>query len=128
MGAWVILPFAGLEAFLLAYLVYRVCLETYHQQVLYLYDDKIELEYGKEFPKKRWKFDLATSEIRITNPVHSLSPPEVEIIEAGEAVSVGQRLNMDDKNELVEYLKRSKLKYRVEGETKTVAIDGFDLS
>ena len=128
MGAWVILPFAGLEALLLAYLTYRVCLETYHQQVLYLYEEKFALEYGKDFPKKRWEFDRSTSEIEIRNPAHSLSPAEVVIRDQGEELQVGERLNSNDKQALIDCLKQAGLNYRVTGRTKTIALDGFDLS
>lgn len=128
MGAWVILPFAGLEAGLLFYLTYRVCLETYHQEVLYISDTAIEMEYGKDFPKKRWSFDRAQSEVEVINPHHSLSPPEILIKSSATDIPVGERLNMSDKEELLDKLVALGIPYRKTGKVSTIAIDGFDLS
>lgn len=127
MGAWVILPFAGLEALLLGYLTYKVCLETYHKQVLYISDTKVDLEYGKDFPKKRWSFDRASLELEFVNPSHSLSAPEVVLRDGSEAVPIGERLSKQDKDVLINELKGSGVTYRILGTTTTVAIEGFDL-
>lgn len=121
-----ILPFAGLEVALLIFLTYRVCLETYHRQILYLSENRIELEWGKTYPKKVWHFDPTTAEFVITKPNHSLSAPHLVLEDKQLSVVVGDRLNPEDMNHLIDRIKDSGQKYRVAGATKTVALDVFE--
>jgi len=125
-GAWVILPFAGLEVALLCILAHRVSYRTYHQQLLRVDDASVKIEWGYYYPKKSWLFERADSEFIITHPEHSLSPACVEIVQADQALRLGVFLNKEDIDALVELIRNSGLRYRFKGSVKTVALDKFD--
>lgn len=126
-GAWVILPFAGLEVVLLTYLVYRVMLNTYKQEVVYIEPDAIRVESGISSPVWTRTFDRNSSEFVITHPRHSLSPAEISIDTPEQSLRVGLFLNPADSDKLVELIRYSGARYRFTGKTLIHAIEGFDL-
>ena len=46
VGAWLVLPFAGIEVALLWFIAYKVSLYTYQQQVITITATSIELQLG----------------------------------------------------------------------------------
>jgi len=126
-GAWVVLPFAGLEVFLLGYFAYRVCYFSYHQQVITIEDDQISVEWGDYQPKKRWVFQRDVSEFQINRPSHSLSPAEIFIHDRDRGLRIGSLLNLEDTEQLINCIRHSGVYYQYAGVTRIHAIDGFDL-
>ena len=45
-GAWIILPFAGLEVGLFAYFMYRICRQGFAQQIITITADQVLIESG----------------------------------------------------------------------------------
>jgi len=126
-GAWVILPFAGLEVFLLGFFAYRVCYFSYHQQVITIEPQQIRVEWGHHQPKRNWTFERDSSEFQIKRPAHSLSPAEIFIQDKDRGLRIGSLLNQEDTEQLINCIRHSGVYYQFSGITRTHAIDGFDL-
>ena len=126
-GAWVILPFAGLEVLLLAYFAHRVCYHNYHQQVIYIEPDLIRVEWGYYYPKKHWTFQRDHSEFQINRPAHSLSPAAIIIRDKDRGLRLGSFLNTEDAEKFIGCIRKSGVYYRFAGVTQVHAIDGFKL-
>src|SRR5690606_5899278 len=59
VGAWLVLPFSGLEAALVAYVLYRVCHGTYQRQVITCSAEQVLVQIGAHFPKRSWSLERA---------------------------------------------------------------------
>lgn len=125
-GAWMILPFAGLEFILVVYFVRRVCSETYHQQILEIENDKITMEWGKAFPVRTWQFNKADTKIIAQRPHHSLSPHRLKLVDHTQSLPFGERLNKDDIDQLLKHLQSTLIPITFVGETKRHALEVLD--
>lgn len=105
IGAWLILPFAGLEVGLLAYALYRVSRETMRHEVLHVEPQRLRLETGIEFPRRSWQFAREHTHFRVVAPRHQLSGASVYVCSAGQQIELGAFLNPEDKRELISALK-----------------------
>ena len=56
VGVWVILPFAGFEVGLLAFLMYRVSYFTYQKQIITIHSDTVVFQAGVYYPKRFHSF------------------------------------------------------------------------
>ncbi len=124
-GAWMILPFAGLEITLLVFLAYKVCAKTYHIQILYLDKEEIRLEWGATYPKRKWLFPRSSTNFIITRPNHSLSPSKIEITHNTSALRLGELLNKADIDQTIKLLRKAGLSMKYKGTTQTIALDNF---
>lgn len=127
-GAWMILPFAGLEVALLSYFVYKVSARTYQQEILHFGTERICVEGGSSQPDWNYTFDCADAEFVITNPRHFLSPATVVINSPTHKLRLGDFLNREDIDELIEVIRASGISYRITGKTLVHALEAFDLS
>lgn len=112
VGAWMILPFSGIEAALVAYFLYRVCLGTYQKQVITFASDTVLIETGKHFPKHRWKLDKDRSYLALTEPKNPHSPMGIKISDSITSLEVGDFLNKTDKQDALTKLKAAGLTIR----------------
>jgi len=126
-GAWLVLPFAGLEVSLFSYVCYRVCLNSYQQERLSISDSAIKVEWGKDAPKQRWTFSRRNCEWVVIRPRHSLSPHQIKLKADKQFLPIGAKLNKDDIDQLIKYLESSNIPLRFTGETVRHAIEGFDI-
>lgn len=124
-GAWLILPFAGLEVSLLAYLAYRVCRDTYNQQVLHIEPGHVMLTQGRHHKIKQWRLKRAQSCFVISAPAHSLSPRTVELKDQHQSCIIGEKLNQQDTEQLIDIITHLEIPYRMAGKTKITAIQDW---
>lgn len=123
-GAWIIFPFAGLEVALLAYLTLRVSSNSYHKQVMHIHESQIHIEWGAIYPKKNWYFEREQSTFIIQRAKHSLSADHVELRDkSGQCLRLGEALNKQDIDQLIEIIRSSKLYYKIVGSNSTKALD-----
>lgn len=100
VGAWLVLPFAGIEVGLFIFLLYRVTKATYRQEVIRINDEQISIECGNFrnyqttiLDKRNVHFVYVSSENDWTLPVMQLSDGKT-------SVRLGSFLNIDDATKL----------------------------
>ena len=123
-GAWVILPFAGLEVGLVAYFTLRITSNNYNKQVLTIADEGIRLEKGYLHPKKVWHFDRNTAEFTIEKATHSLSADKILIQDhSTQALVLGETLPKSDIDALIGLLQGAGVNLHTVGKTRIHALD-----
>lgn len=108
-GAWMILPFSGIEAALVAFLLYRVCLSTYHRQVITFSPGNILVQVGRHFPKRSWNLKRQSTFLELSHPRHPYAPPGLKISDGTQRIELGAFLNKQDKELALSKLKSAGL-------------------
>ncbi len=106
MGAWPILPFAGLELLALAAALYYVNWKLQYRHVITVSDDSVRIDKGYYAPRKSWKFKRQGTGLAITPEKHPWEGPELALHERGESVRLGEFLNRDDCLKLMALLRQ----------------------
>jgi len=106
LGAWPILPFAGLELLAVGSALYYVNWKLQYRHVITLSDDSVCIDKGFYAPKQSWKFPRQATGLAITPERHPWEGPELSLQGAGESVSVGEFLNRDDSLKLAALLRQ----------------------
>lgn len=101
IGAWVIIPFAGLELVALACGIYVTSRECQRQEVLSIDNDDIHLEKGRKRKQAEWKFPTRYARFRIHSPPHPFTPARLSLAHRDTEVSIGQFLNIEDTEKLI---------------------------
>lgn len=112
IGAWAVLPFSGLEAALVAWLLYRVSRDTYRRQVITLGTDHLRVQFGTHFPQRSWDFDRREAKLAVTEPAHHLDGPRLHLYDAQHSIELGRFLNSEDKRAALASLKAAGLPAR----------------
>jgi len=115
VGLWAILPFSGLEAALVAFVLYRVCQATYQRQVITCSPEAIVVQFGTHFPKRSWTLERARTRITVSTPRHPLDAPALCIYDQVNNIELGRFLSKDDKTLAVQALKSAGLPVRSAG-------------
>lgn len=97
VGAWAVLPFSGIEAALVAWLLYRVCRATYQRQVITVAPDRLRVQFGMRFPQRSWDFDPASARIAVAAPRHHLDGPRLQLYDGVHSIELGSFLNKEDR-------------------------------
>jgi len=126
LGAWLVLPFIGLEISAVAFFCHRVCSDTYHQELISFFQDNIAVEWGKDCPQRRWVFPRESSEFEIIRPSHSLSTHQIRLKSGQRSLPIGRKLNKDDIGVLIKLIKETSIPIRFTGKTLRHSIDGFN--
>jgi uncharacterized membrane protein len=127
IGAWLVLPFIGLEILGLAILARIVCANSFSQDLLTINNEQVTVTYGKQMPEKHWHFSLADTELLIIRPHHALSPHQLKLKDDKKVLAIGRYLNKADIDKLIKCLLQTQLTIRFTGQIKTRSIDGFKL-
>ena len=106
LGAWVILPFSGLEIMLLLTCLYILSERNAHQEVITFSPDKVIIERGKAAPKKAWTYSRRWSSFYVEKPDAQWTAPTIYIRNRADKLELGAFLNRRDKIKLVNTLKR----------------------
>ena len=96
-GAWLVLPFAGLEIAVLTYVTLRVSRSTYRMQVIRVRVDAVEVEEGEFFPLRRWRFlrpDTHVNVLAAQTPMDSIG---LHLEDGCQSLEVGSFLNQGDR-------------------------------
>ncbi|MDP5032133.1 MAG: DUF2244 domain-containing protein [Paraglaciecola sp.] len=107
LGIWIILPFAGLEVSLLAFLLYRGSRSTYRKQVITIDHRTIKFEAGITYPACFYLFALEDSSLHVTEATLPFDFCELYIRDKNHSVSLGQFLNQDDRLLAISYLQQA---------------------
>jgi uncharacterized membrane protein len=106
LGAWLILPFAGLELLALAAALYQVNWKQQYRQVITVSADSVWIDKGHYVPRQHWRFPRHTTGLTITVERHPWDRPELCVHDCNESVSLGEFLNREDSLKLIDLLQQ----------------------
>jgi uncharacterized membrane protein len=106
LGAWVVLPFAGIELLALGTTLYYVNRRQSRRHVIRIAADELVLEKGIERPEQRWAFPMHASSVLVRDGRHHWDPIKLALCSVRERVPVGDFLNLPDSHKLLDCLRR----------------------
>lgn len=109
MGAYLIMPFAGLEVGLFAYFMTKVCKSTYEKQVIVIDEEHVLIQSGKEAIEHSEKLDRPSAYVLVVEPELPSEPIELKLNDSKSGCEVGSFLNDNDKIEARQAFKKAGL-------------------
>ena len=106
LGAWPILPLAGLELTALGSALYYVNWKLQYRHIITLSEDSVSVDKGFHAPVKSWTFPRQGTDLAIVPERHPWEGPELSLQGTGESVSVGEFLNREDSLKLAALLRQ----------------------
>lgn len=103
-GAWLVLPFAGLELAALAAGLYVTARHCQQKEILTLLPDTIRLEKGTDHKDSEWEWSRQTARIEIRTPRHPWTTPKLYLRHHARNISLAQFLNHEDVATLIRIL------------------------
>lgn len=105
VGAWMVLPFSGLEWLLLAYCLRLSLLKSQEREVITIDDVLVRVEKGRERPLQTYKFQRAWVMLNwMQSPVRG-RPSRLTLRLHGKEVEIGQFLVESERQALARQLK-----------------------
>lgn len=115
VGAWPILPIAGLELAALGSALYLVNWKLQYRHIITFEAEQVRIEKGYYLPRQSWQFARESTGISIDREDHPWEGPGICLHNRSERVPVGDFLNRDDCLALLTLL-RGELRVRGYGE------------
>jgi uncharacterized membrane protein len=115
MGAWMVLPFAGLEIAFVGLGMYYVSWKLSFKEVIIFEGDSLTLQKGIYFPKQQWNWQRRDSFIIKRPSKYRMSAPTLFLKHLNQSIEIGASLNRAEKKELREHLTRLGLGLRIVG-------------
>ena len=106
-GAWLILPFAGLEVIALFSLVYLVAHRCQCMEVIHIREEEVVVEQGRNAPDKVWRSQRFFTRLQIVKSGHPWYPNKVVLRGRESEVEVGVFLNDNEKQRLIAQLRHA---------------------
>ena len=103
VGAWLILPFAGLEVGLLVFVMYLVSRSTYQKQILIINQEHISFQSAKSRDNQPALFQRHSVGLLTYQVYHPEDVKELYLVQGTLKRRIGEFLNLDDQKELLEY-------------------------
>jgi len=103
-GAWMILPFSGIEILAIVFANYYVLSRNAHKEVITFTSDQVSVEKGKRRPSTTITFQRHWTQTKIIPPSHDWYLTQVSLCSMKEHVSIGNFLNEEDRGELIRAL------------------------
>lgn len=104
IGAWMILPFAGLEILALLIVMYRVSRKCYRKEVIHLNREAITVEQGLDKPHTRWNSELFWTRLIVQPSGHPWHSDKLYLRGRHDQIEIGSFLNDQEKQALVRQL------------------------
>ena len=108
-GAWVILPFAGLEVGLFAYFMYRVCKQGFAQQIITISENFVLIESGIQRREVARTYNRDLLSFEVTETERDWHLPDIIVCLENYRLSIGEVLNQEDRMLLKDALKNAGL-------------------
>lgn len=117
LGAWLILPFAGLEITALGAALYIVCRKQSLRHVLHFSGDQLLIEKGCNQPEQVWQCSALSTFIVVERQPHPWDPIKISLCNhcangTIEHISFGGFLNKVDSDQLLKVLRDQGLRVR----------------
>mgnify|MGYP006270860601 CR=1 FL=1 len=106
LGAWPILPLAGLELACLAAALYWVNWKLQYRQVITLDEQAVRIEEGHFSPSRSWCLERGAAALAVTPERHPWEGPQLAVYSPELRVPVGHFLNRDESLSLLRLLRR----------------------
>lgn len=104
LGAWIVLPFSGIEILVLYIVMYRVSRKCHQQEVIYLTEQGVKVEQGVNTPDHTWESDLFWTRLVVKPGSHPWHPRKVVLRGRHDQIEIGAFLNDEDKELLIKQL------------------------
>ena len=111
-GAWLILPFMGLELLLLWLVLGTVFRKLQVQHIVSIDLKNLSIDAGHRHCEYHWQWPKQTCCVLVTVLPHPWDPLQISISHCGESVRIGGFLNKDDSRALLSALRQSGLAVR----------------
>ena len=119
LGAWPILPLAGLELTALASALYWVNWKLEYRHVIRLTDELITIDKGYFVPKRSWRFAREESALRVVPETHHWQGPELSVHDRLSETRIGDFLNREETLQLLSLL-RAELRIRTHSSDSSI--------
>jgi len=106
MGAWMVLPFAGLEILLVGIGMYYVSWKLSFKEILLFEADSLILQKGVYYPKQEWRWQLSDTTLIKQPSKYRLSAPALFLEHQNQRIEIGNAINRSEKKQLREHLLR----------------------
>lgn len=103
-GAWLVIPFAGLELVALAAAFYFTARHCRKREVLSISGETLRLEKGINRKQAEWELPRRYTRVHISHPRHPFTPPKLHLRHRDVEVSLGSFLNIEDAKTLLAIL------------------------
>lgn len=100
MGAWMVLPFAGLEVLCVGIGMYYVSWKLSFKQIVNIEADSLILQTGVYFPKQEWQWPLSSTCLIIKPSHYRMSAPQFFLSYLNNKIEIGEFLNRKEKKQL----------------------------
>lgn len=104
VGAWLILPFAGIEIGLLAFVTYQTNRNTLVRQILDIETHNIQVTEGRKRPSHHHTLSRPAVHLTVYQPERPLSLAELTLTDGDTTLKLGEFLNESDRSVLQQYL------------------------
>jgi uncharacterized membrane protein len=109
VGAWIVLPFAGLEVGLFALLMYKVSKFTYSRQVINIDAKQVTVAWGRKELKQTHKLQREDLYVYYWEADEGWHLPRISLNHDGKNVEIGDFLNLEDRQQLKTNLEQAGL-------------------
>ncbi|MFT7405659.1 DUF2244 domain-containing protein [Zhongshania sp.] len=106
IGAWMVLPFMGIELLVMWLILSRVFQNLQIQQIVNLTSQTLSIDVGHQHREQRWQWPRDGSCVLVSVRSHPWDPLQISLSHCGEQVSIGGFLNKDDSQQLLSELRR----------------------
>jgi uncharacterized membrane protein len=96
MGAWLVMPFAGLEVLVLVLVLRKVLRESRWMQVITIESELIKVEEGETGPEKTWTFDRTHSHVEVHESSIPADSIQMRLMDSQKNIELGVFLNHQD--------------------------------
>lgn len=100
IGAWLILPFAGLEITLVGIGMYYVCWKLNFKQTIRIQHESLRVQKGVYFPKQEWHWQKQHTSLLRRDSHYRMSAPDLYLKHLNEQIEIGEFLNRKEKLQL----------------------------
>jgi len=104
LDAWLILPFAGLEALAVAIGLYYASWRISYRDIITVARSTIRIDKGVYRPRKSWTFNRHTVRLEVSDSKHDWESKTVELHSDEAQVQVGKFLSKSDIEKLITLL------------------------
>lgn len=100
IGAWMILPFAGLEILVVGAGMYYVCWKLNFKETIELQAESLCLQKGVYYPKQTWNWQASHTQLLAKPSKYRMSAPTLYLRHLNETIEIGHFLNREEKKRL----------------------------
>jgi uncharacterized membrane protein len=111
-GAWLVLPFMGLELMFFYLILSSTFRKLQIRQIVSVNPQNLRISLGHKTCEHQWQWPRQNSCVLVTELPHPWDPLQISISHCGEYVCVGGFLNKDDSRKLLSALRKSGLPVR----------------